>query len=464
MILALTSHLHILQLEGYSVPRFLRWWAQHPFSLQTTQKKPLVWTFKAKLLRLATWGISFFVLVLALLFTPWQVFALAFLLVTLTPLSLITSALLLSIPENWKKQRLIRQSTDAIKQASDLTVVGITGSYGKTSSKEFLYQLLQHSRETVRTPESYNTPLGIARTIQLELTSKVRFFLCEMGAYKRGEIAALTRQVPLEYALLTAIGNQHLERFGSQENITLGKFEIIQAVKPTNALVNLDNELIRHHLAAHPEYQQVNTYSVQDPSATFFATDIQLHTTGASFSLRTPRGTHSFTTSLFGTANLTNLVASLSMAFLLGVPVEELQKAVRKLRPAPHRLELKKIGSATLIDNAFSSNQAGFQLVMEDLARLPGEKALITPGIIELGSATKAIHFHLGEQAAGVFDRIFLVGSSERTKSFYQGVKSVKTSLPIQFLQSDAHLWPLIDQLAIDHQWILLENDLPDTY
>jgi UDP-N-acetylmuramoyl-tripeptide--D-alanyl-D-alanine ligase len=101
---------------------------------------------------------------------------------------------------------------------------------------------------------------------------------------------------------------------------------------------------------------------------------------------------------------------------------------------------------------------------MEDLARLPGEKALITPGIIELGSATRAIHFHLGEQAAGVFDRIFLVGSSERTKSFYQGVKSVKTSLPIQFLQSDAHLWPLIDQLAIDHQWILLENDLPDTY
>lgn len=464
MIFALSTHIHILQLEGYDLSRFFSWWVQHPFTVRSTQKKPLIWTTKARMLQLGSILLTIALLGISFLLFSWTGFWLVLLFTLFSPLSLLLTALLLQPVEQVQRQKIIERSTQTITSAKNVQVVGITGSYGKTTVKEMLYQILREQAATVRTPESYNTPLGIARTIQLELTSKVRYFLCEMGAYQRGEIASLTRQVPLDYAILTAIGKQHLERFGSLENTTKAKFEIVEAVQPENALVNYDNERIRQHLEDHPELTGIKTYSLDNPEATFFASHLRFSPSGMKWQFNAPKKKLLLTSPLFGTANLVNLIGAVSMATMLNIPDKTIQKALTRLKPAPHRLELKKIGQATLIDNAFSSNEAGFRLVMLDLAHLPGKKVLITPGLIELGSETKSVHYHLGEQAAAVFDAIYLVGDSERSRSFHQGVKSVKTNLPVEFLANDTNLWPLIEELAKSFDWILLENDLPDNY
>lgn len=458
------THLHILQLEEYSLTRFLSWWIQHPLVFRSTRKKPLVWTNKARVLRLMSVVVAGVLLATGYFLFSWLGALFAAAVLGLTPFSLVLSTLLFQPLEQWKRKRLLYASTHTLSQLKNLQTIGITGSYGKTTVKEMLYQILNPQEITVRTPESYNTPLGIARTVQFELTSKVRYFLCEMGAYQRGDIAAMTRQVPLDFAILTAVGRQHLERFGSLENTTLGKFEIVDAVTPEKALINLDNERIRQHRDSHTQYSKVKTYSLDNPEADFYASHLRFSSTGMSWQLNTPGKKLLLHSSLFGTANLQNLIAAVAMAVMLRIPDAAIQSAVQKMTSAEHRLELKKIGKATLIDNAFSSNDAGFHLVMLDLAQLDGKKVLITPGLVELGKETKPIHYHLGERAAEVFDAIYLVGKSERTQSLHQGVKSVKPHLPVEFLENSTNLWPLIDELAEKYDWILLENDLPDNY
>lgn len=457
----LKTHLHILQLEGYSPARFLSWWLRHPLTFTTSDKKPLVKTSKAlSLLRLT------YLLYLILLFLSLTNFyyLIVLFLTFFEPFPLLFLSLLLIKPyEILNRQLTIRRSRAAIVNHPHLTVVAVTGSYGKTSTKDFLYQILSRHAPTLKTPHSYNTVFGIAKVIDLELTRRIRYFLCEMGAYVRSEISELTRQIPPDYAILTAIGSQHLERFKSLQNTTLAKFELLDAVKPEHALVNLDNPLIAQHLQL-KRYQGVNTYSLSNPAADFYLSDIRPSPQGTRFSLHYQKISLQFETKLFGTANIQNLTAAIAMSLLLETPPATIHQAVSALEASPHRLELKTVGKATLIDNAYSSNEQGFTQIIADLKSLPGKKALLTPGIIELGSDTTSIHRRLGEQIATVFDTIYLVGHSDRTSAIERGILSVSADQQINYLTDHRLLWPTIEKLAESHPWILLENDLPDNY
>lgn len=455
------THLTILQQEGYSIIRTFKWWVKHPFSFSISAKKPLVYTQKARLL-ISLGFLSFLVLFLAFLSYKLYLFALVGLfLLFYAPLFYYFLALLLLFPyEKWNRRRTKNIVRSTLRQHPRLKTIGITGSFGKTSVKDFLYSILDNYQSTVKTPDSYNTVFGIARVVQMEIISRTRFFLCEMGAYTRGEIAEICSMTNPEYAILTAIGTQHLERFKNLSNTTLAKFELIDAVKPQNALANIDNSLIREHLLLQ-KYRLVKTYSLSDPKADFFVNRYRLSSTGIDFDLRYRKHTLKLTSPLFGTSNLYNLVAAASMSLMLDVPENIINKSISSLSPSPHRLEIKKFGSATLIDNAFSSNQDGFSLIINDLQKLKGKKVLITPGIIELGSQTAKIHQDLGQQASQVFDKFILVGHSDRTKNLALGIRRPQA---ISYVDNAANLWPLIERLASEYDWILLENDLPDNY
>jgi len=270
--------------------------------------------------------------------------------------------------------------------------------------------------------------------------------------------------VPPSYAILTAIGPQHLERFKSLHNTTLAKFELIDAVVPQNALVNLDNDYIRHHLKKHPTYQGVNTYSFKYKKATFYVSRYTLTPKGTSFTIRYKGKNFSYSTHLFGTSNLENLVAAISLCLLLKVPHSTITKAFTTLKPAPNRLEIKIINQATVIDNTYSSNVQGFTSIINDLKPLKGKKALITPGIVELGEQTIPVHSQIGKQAATVFDTIILVGQSPRTLALEKAIKSTHSTTTITYLTSPSDYWPTVRTLSQTHSWILLENDLPDNY
>jgi len=454
----LRAQLHILQLEGYDWKRFTKWWLKHPLTFTTSQKKPLVYTFKAKLILVVTLILFIPPLFLRLSYLILITF---YLILLLEPFPLLILSLVIIKPYEFIRRFLTKETCRrSVVGHPHLAVIGITGSYGKTSTKDFLYEILSHASQTLKTPESYNTVFGIAKVIQMQLHRKLNYFICEMGAYVRGEIKELVHMVPPDYAILTVIGSQHLERFKSIENTTLAKFELIDAVKPENALANLDNQFISNQLEL-PDYQGVKTYSFISPAADFFIKSHHLTTSGSNLEVVHLTKTYSFDTKLFGTGNLENLVAAIGMAFMLGIDPKTIQKSVLEITPSPHRLQLISLGKCILIDNAYSSNETGFTKIIADLKSLPGKKALITPGIIELGDHTEAIHEKIGREAAGVFDRIILVGHSERTENLARGIgQKVKAD----YLPNNSSVWPTIDALAKTYDWILLENDLPDNF
>ena len=455
-----TTHLTILQQEGYSFKRFISWWLGHPLVFSVSAKKPLVITSKARLLTIIAFISSIILIIISLITKVYFGTALLLLTTIFTPFIYLFLAILILTPyEKINRQRVIHRTQVLLQNIPSLKVVGITGSFGKTTVKDFLFEILNLYKQTVKTPESYNTIFGIAKVVDLEILSKTKYFLCEMGAYVRGEISEICHMVSPDYAILTAIGSQHLERFKTLDNTTLAKFELIDAVNPQNALVNLDNPLIKQHLSQ-LRYKNVKTYSLRDSKADFFCQKSLLTKKGVSFRLVYQKKTLDITSPLFGTSNLDNLIAAVSMSLLLGVPEEIIKKASSSLTASPHRLELKKINKAALIDNSFSSNEDGFTTIINDLKKLKGKKVIITPGIIELGQKTAAVHQKLGALSSSVFDEFILVGKSERTLNFAKSLKKTQ----VTFIENSTNLWPLIDKLSQKYDWILLENDLPDVY
>jgi len=461
---AFSAHLHIFQLEEYKYLRFLRWWITHPFFYSTSQKKPLVSTSKTRRLTRLSILIFLFLSIIFYLINP-LLLLLSFLLY-LQPFILIFASNLLLLPyEIYNRQLVISRARNTLQTHPHLTTIGITGSYGKTTTKDFLFQILDTHKPTLKTPGSFNTIFGIKRVLDAELVNNLYYFLAEYGAYVRGEIKELTRMVPPQYAILTAIGPQHLERFKSLHNTTLAKFELIDAVDPSKALLNLDNDLIRTHLQKHPRYHTSKTYSLHDPQADYFVSTYSLTTKGMNFTLKTAEHSYKFATPLFGTSNLYNLTAAIAMALILKVPIKTIQTTVSALTPAPHRLQLTPLTHATLIDNAYSSNPAGFTQIIKDLSGLNGKKALITPGIIELSHKSTEIHHQLGALAAPVFDTIILVGDNPRTQSFINGINSAtKKPHTIKTVTASKNPISIAHDLDSQHDFILIENDLPDQY
>jgi len=492
------TQITVLQQEGYVFSRFFRWWLSHPLTSSLSAKKGLVKTSKIKLLiKLCIFYLL--LLNLAILLSKHYLFLLPLnALLYFFPFPLLFLSLFSLLPYEMINRFLtVKRIRSIIASHPHLSVIGITGSYGKTSVKDYLHTILKVHSPTVKTPESYNTVFGIAKVVDLEIISRTKFFICEMGAYVRGEIKELTNMVPPHFAILTAIGNQHLERFKTISNTTLAKFELIDSVAPNHALVNLDNPHIKQHLSK-PQYHSVLTYSLLNPHATFY-TKVTSYTSDRKtiFTITYQNKIYRFTSSLFGTSNLYNLTAAISMAFLLQVPYKVIQSQVALIKPSPHRLELKKIGKAILIDNAFSSNEAGFTSLIQDLSGIKGKKVLITPGIIELGKDTSSVHQKIGQLCSSVFDTIILVGHSDRTRSLEQGVVSSlraqhssakprltvggknpykfsviasviarqsHTTPTVSYIPNSTNLWPLVEKLAQEYDWILIENDLPDNF
>jgi len=461
----LLAHLHIFQLEGYSPRRFLNWWLKNPFNYQRSTKTSLKFTSKLKnLLLLSTLILVLISIPSYFLLSPTAAIVTT-LIFLLTPFPLFFLALLALKPyEIINRRYTITNTRNTILSQKNLDIIGITGSYGKTSTKNFLYHILDHHHYSLKTPASYNTVFGIAKVIDLELVSRVDSFITEYGAYVRGEIKELTQMVPPTYGILTAIGSQHLERFKTLENTALAKFELIDAVNPQNALLNIDNDRIKNHLSTNSKYSSAKTYSFKDKDTSFFVTKHSLSPKGCSFTIQHQNRRRDFSTNLFGTSNLENLVAAVSMSLMLKVPVATIKKALSTLTPAPNRLELKTINNSTIIDNTYSSNVQGFSSILTDLGKLKGKKAILTPGIVELGAETESTHLQLGKLAGKTFNTFVLIGKSSRTDALAKGISSTNKKAEITFLSDHTQYWPTVEKLSQNHNWILLENDLTDNY
>lgn len=351
-----------------------------------------------------------------------------------------------------------------LKNMTNLKVVGITGSYGKTSSKNILSEILNAKYNALPTPRNLNTPYGLMITINNHLDKFDEIFIAEMGAYKMGEIKQLCDFVHPKYGILTRIGTAHLESFGSQENIQKGKFELIESLPEDGvAVLNADDPL----QVSYDLKNKVKTLWIGiDNDADFRATNIKVSNVGTTFDLiiKGDKNKYKFETRLLGYANVYNILSSIALGYEFGISVDQLQGAVRGVKPVEHRLEIKPNGDIFYIDDAYNSNPVGSKMALDVLGMMPGKKIIVTPGMIELGSLQETANEKFGEYIADVCDEVILVGDKQ-TKPIQKGLANKKyDKKKIHILEDVTDAFKLIQKIKDKTTYVLLENDLPDMF
>ena len=353
----------------------------------------------------------------------------------------------------------VRDARRILDSMPQLTVIGVTGSFGKTSVKNFLAALLEAKYNVLMTPGSYNTTMGVVRTVREQLRPSHQIFIAEMGAKNPGDIAEICQLVHPKYGVITAIGEQHLETFGTVQNILRTKFELAEAIPADGAVfLNWDNAYIRGYAVKVP----CVTYGTT-PGADYVASDIAEDSHGSHFTLTAPDGEScTYTTHLLGAHNIQNLAGCMAVAHYLGVSLKEMLYPVRMLHPVEHRLQLLPNG---YIDDAYNSNPAGFRSALDTLAGFAAQRVLVTPGMVELGDRQEALNRELGEYAASRCDWAVLIGLRQAPplkEGLLQGgfpEERIHVAATLQEGLSFVRSLP-----GNEPRIVLLENDLPDNF
>lgn len=353
-----------------------------------------------------------------------------------------------------------------LKSMSNLKIIGITGSYGKTSSKNILSDILNIKYNALPTPKNLNTFNGLIMTVNNHMDKFTDIFIAEMGAYVKGEIKRLCKLVKPKYGILTRIGTAHLETFGSQENIQKGKFELIESLPSDGfGILNGDDPLqVSYKLKNNV---RIIWIGIDNADVDVRATNIKCSYKGTSFDvvLKNDKNKYKFETKLLGNHNVYNILAGIACGIEFGIDIESLQKAVAGVRPIEHRLELKKIGNFNMIDDAYNSNPTGAENACKVLGMMPGVKVVVTPGMIELGAKEDEYNKTFGTQIAEVADYVLLIGE-KKTKPIKEGLLEKKFDKDKIIVFNDVReAYPYISNLANKSEvYALFENDLPDTY
>jgi UDP-N-acetylmuramoyl-tripeptide--D-alanyl-D-alanine ligase len=533
--LRLRTYLHAFQQEEYDPPRLLRWWMEKrafdrwatlgilvaaPFGVlqphapafatffwliwrgrqepDPTQhgKKPLVLTHRATKI----W------LLASLLFLPFTLLLMAptvkttlfiVILIQVLPLFLIAANALLWPIQALQNRRYLKEAKSILTQLNP-TIIGLTGSFGKTSTKYILNHILAGQAPTLATPGSVNTPLGIARVVREQLQPHHAYFLAEMGAYGPGSIARLCRLAPPKISCITALGPAHYERFKSLETVAAAKFEIAAATHAQGGICVLSidampDNLWRPYVHVNPGgYRLVTARQEFVRPGDYYIEEAHETSKGLALTISRNGITSSFQTPIFGEAQIGNLATAFAVAVELGAKPATLAAAMASAQPAPHRLNIQQSGSQTIIDDSYNSNPTGFRTALRTLSLIAGvtpkakktarRRILITPGMVELGAIHTEEHAKLGQIAALNADVILAVASA-RIPSFVHAVQAAwgmagkSQNLPTgghQWQNAEGKILAEVPTLAAARTWmqahgqpddaVLIANDLPDRY
>ncbi len=349
-----------------------------------------------------------------------------------------------------------------------LKIIGITGSYGKTSCKNVLNDILNVKFNSLATPKSLNTFNGLMITVNNQLSKFDQVFIAEMGAYVKGEINGLCKLVGPKYGIITSIGTAHLETFGSEENIISGKMELIEYL-PSDGIgvLNKDDKKQREYKIKKENHAKILWIGIDDKNVDVRAENIECSYKGTSFDVifKGDKEKYHFETKLLGKHSVYNILAALALGKEFGLSIKELQQGVRKVDTVEHRLEIKKLGTFYQIDDAYNSNPVGAKSALDVLNLMNGTKVVVTPGMIELGPKEEELNQEFGRQIAKVADYVILVGE-KRTIPIKNGLLDEKYNEKNIYVLNDVReAYTLINKLkGKDELYALFENDLPDTY
>jgi UDP-N-acetylmuramoyl-tripeptide--D-alanyl-D-alanine ligase len=360
-----------------------------------------------------------------------------------------------------------RQARRRLQARPDLNVIGITGSYGKTSTKFILAELLRQKYNVYATPSSYNTPMGLCLAVNEHLKPEHQVLVLEYGIRYPGDMDELCDIAAPDTAVVTTVGVAHLETMGTQDRIAAEKGTLVERTPPDGpAILNADDERVAA-MAERPEGPVWRVSTEGHPDADVTATDIQYDTTGTSFDVTDDTGTTaSFQTQLLGRHNVLNVLLAVAVGRSMGLRLRKMAHAARRLDPVEHRLQLRERGDVTIIDDAFNSNPVGARNAVEILSEMgEGRRVIVTPGMIELGDRQWDENKAFGQFIAQHdLDLVVLIGE-EQTAPIRKGLSDA------QFPEDRVHVFAsLADAQDFLQTYlepgdvVLYENDLPDQY
>ena len=444
------------------------------------QKKALVYTARAKRILLTSVALDllftaslFFLLSNSVeLALDTSLFAVFLISILVSPLLIVLANILLIPIQRGINFYYLFSAKKKLTKVSPV-IIGITGSYGKTSTKYFLTKILSERFSVLMTPGSFNTLLGISSVINKELKSHHRIFIAEIGAYVRGDVTEKCKFLNPSIGILTTIGPEHFERFKTMENIVRTNYELIESLPSDGlAVMNAENEYTIK-LIDETSNCKVARFGLADSvlekdKLRVTAKNISTSVQGLSFEIEDVLTKRFLTATcrILGRHNVANILAGAAVGLEMGLTLEEVVRGIAKIEAAPHRLQLlSRPGGVTIIDDAYNSNPVGAEEALRALSEFKtGKKILITPGMVELGELEEEKNREFGVQAAGVCDHVILVGINQ-TKPILQGLQSRNFPEERLFVCQDLNeALVQMNKLVVAGDVVLFENDLPDQY
>ncbi len=367
------------------------------------------------------------------------------------------------LPTRISKKYLIASATKKMKNYPKLTVIGITGSYGKSSVKEFTSHLLSQKYNIIKTPKNTNSEIGIAKFILQTNFSEADFFVVEMGAYTMGEIKLICDMVQPTIGVLTAVAEQHLSLFGSMKNIQTAKYELLRSLPPTGLVItNADNHYCTE-LLSELQCKNVITFGTdEEKHPNCLTTDIRATTRGTEFEGTFDGHTGRVSTPVIGAHHAYNIAPAAIIALRFGLTREQIEHGCATLPTDIHgSLQIYHYGAAIIVDDSYNSNPQGFKSALDVLASYSSEREriVITRGMLELGEKSFEMHERIGEEIAFAADQLVVI-TPDFLEPLQRGVGQ-KYRTKVLFIDEPEKLLQYLQTLKEKKCVVLLENRLP---
>ena len=366
-------------------------------------------------------------------------------------------------PLEWLIRKYYIRRAELTIAKSSVIKIGITGSFAKTSVKEILKTILSQKYRVLATPNSFNTPLGIARTVT-KLDSTHDVFIAEMGARQKGDIKELAKLVKPTIGVLTGVNNQHLESFGSLENIIDTKYELFENLSPNGiAVFSSDNA---NSVSLYEKYQGEKYLAGLSGDVLVTARDIKTDARGTTFTLDIggEKGIKCSTV-LLGSHSVKNICLAATVAYKIGLTPKEIVAGISRIQSIGHRLELVPNNkNIIIIDDSYNANEEGVKSAMEVLDNFKGRKIVLTPGLVELGKMENLVNFEFGKTLAKHADFVIVVGKHNAEMIIKGLLESGMPKENIKFEKTLNKGNKVLNEMLVDGDVVLFENDLPDNY
>lgn len=353
----------------------------------------------------------------------------------------VVLVLILKIPTFIYHEIRISQAITKLRSHKPMIVVGITGSYGKTSTKEYLATILGSRFNVLKTQASKNSPIGIAETILNGLQPNHDVFIVEMGAYKKGEISEMARMVRPSIAIITAINAQHQDLFGTMGNTMSAKYELIQGLVGNKvAIFNADNAYTQK-MASWAKRDKKHVWSVttnkktSGAEKTFFINDIVGDMKDLSFAIQQQKTKAHVRVPVLGDHQATNITLAIAAGVAAGMNLSDAARAASTVKPFEKTMQpTPGVNGSLFINDTFNNNPDAALAALAFLTKTKGKKILVFQPMVELGLYTESSHEEVGKAAAKICDEIILTNNN--FLEYFQ--KGVRTAAP----QKHVHVLP----------------------